>query len=236
MVRATFRAMRNCWPAGPTNDVVGGDLSRPAGPGWGIGWPVGPGVCLRCGGSPDVTPGAGNDHSFSWGGLPPVGRDGCWCGSRRSGPNGSSSGPTRRPFSETGGATQTNCCPVGGCCVEGTGGGRLFSGVGCLAPRCLTPLPVTSRVEGALTGGGRCARPPANRCDPDRGRFCGGRTGRGGRAGIRGTEGSVCVWFESHPASVAWNVFHAGQRHVFRGPWLFGWVARVDGNPHHVGR
>jgi len=102
MVRATFRARRNCWPVGPADDVVGGDLSRPAGPGWGSGWPVGPGVGLRCGGSPDVTPGAGNDRSFSWGGLPPVGTDGCWCGSRRSGPNRSSSGPTGQPFSQPG--------------------------------------------------------------------------------------------------------------------------------------
>jgi len=31
---------RNCWPVGPAH-VVGG-LSRPDGPGWGNGWPVGP--------------------------------------------------------------------------------------------------------------------------------------------------------------------------------------------------
>jgi hypothetical protein len=80
------------------------------------------------------------------------------------------SGPTGRPFSETGGATKTNCCPIGGCCVEGTGGGRLFSGVGRWDPRCLTPVPVTSRGEGAWTGGGRCARPSATLWDPYPGR------------------------------------------------------------------
>ena len=26
MVRATFRAMKNCWPVGPANDVVGGPV------------------------------------------------------------------------------------------------------------------------------------------------------------------------------------------------------------------
>jgi hypothetical protein len=57
-----------------------------------------------------------------------------------------------------------------------------------------------------------------------------------GRAGIRGTGGSACVWCEIHTASVAWTLFHAGQRHVFRGPWMFGWVGRVDCNPHHAGR
>jgi len=38
---------RNCWPIGPGH-VVGG-LSRPAGPGWGNGWPFGPfGAGARC--------------------------------------------------------------------------------------------------------------------------------------------------------------------------------------------
>ncbi len=111
----TFRqaqpADRSLKTVGQSKRIVGplgrrttwwGDLSRPVGPGWGNGWPVGPGVGLRCGGSPGVTPGAGTDRSFSWGGLSPVERDGCWCGSRRSGLNGSSSGPTGQPFSQPG--------------------------------------------------------------------------------------------------------------------------------------
>ncbi len=31
MVRATFRARRNCWPVGPTSDVVGGTFPGPLG-------------------------------------------------------------------------------------------------------------------------------------------------------------------------------------------------------------
>ena len=39
---------KNCWPVGPTNDVVAGGLSRPAGPGWWNGWPFGPEADFPC--------------------------------------------------------------------------------------------------------------------------------------------------------------------------------------------
>ena len=50
---------------------------------------------------------------------------------------------------------------------------------GSVDPRCLAPPSGCRRFMGAVTGGGRCARPPATLWDPSRGRSCRGLEGLG---------------------------------------------------------
>jgi hypothetical protein len=119
-----------------------GDLSRPAGPGWGNGWPVGPEVGLGCGGRP-CEPGAVHAQQKQHGGSAdlcvrplgrrrktpaPMGREQIWIGSASVRPyrlscftlsaSGRREAPSSAPRAPSApGARRTRCKPARAQCT-----------------------------------------------------------------------------------------------------------------------
>ncbi len=87
------------------------------------------------------------------------------------------------------------------------GGAVIHHGVGSFHPRFLAPSSGCWRLMGGVTGGGRCARPPATLCDPDRGRSWPGRTG----CGRTGCGWTGCGWTGRRRLCRGRTVFALGQ-------------------------